>query len=101
NATKKLAHDLFHNHKLASNKEIKEQLKKILENNDEYKKNLQKLNEKSVSFNKFWSDKLYSEDTVLQKGPASSSASSPTISEAAIQENYDELSSGDNNENDY
>ncbi|CAG8580209.1 4269_t:CDS:2, partial [Cetraspora pellucida] len=36
-------------------------------------------------------------DTVLQKGFVSSSA----ISKAAIQENYKELSSGDDNENDY
>ncbi|CAG8823412.1 22290_t:CDS:2, partial [Racocetra persica] len=178
NVTKKLAHDLFHNHRQASDEEIKEQLKEILENNDEYKENLQKLNEKDVSFNKFWSNKLYSEayndlynscdpddpnsdiflsliikyifvsneertqanaiwtqavletifdkeylspkinrnvidmwiqkllnpednenDTIIQKGPASFCASSPAISEAAIQENY-ELFSGDDNEND-
>ncbi|CAG8771965.1 17616_t:CDS:1, partial [Racocetra fulgida] len=45
----------------ASDEEIKEQLKEILENNDKCKENLQKLNEKDVLFNKFWSNKLYLE----------------------------------------
>ncbi|CAG8817404.1 5594_t:CDS:1, partial [Racocetra persica] len=39
-------------------------------------------------------------NTVLQKGFACSCASSSAILEAAIQENYDELSSGDDNKND-
>ncbi|CAG8719691.1 23178_t:CDS:1, partial [Racocetra persica] len=38
-------------------------------------------------------------NTVLQKDSASSSTSFSTISEAAIQENYDELSSSNDNEN--
>ncbi|CAG8725939.1 11151_t:CDS:1, partial [Racocetra persica] len=40
-------------------------------------------------------------DAVLQKGPASSRTSSLTISKVAIQENYNELSSSDDNKNDH
>ncbi|KAF0476722.1 chad domain-containing protein: PROVISIONAL [Gigaspora margarita] len=43
-----------------SDKRIKEQLKKILESDEECAEQLQKLNDKGVLFNTFWNDKLYS-----------------------------------------
>ncbi|CAG8821273.1 24083_t:CDS:2, partial [Gigaspora margarita] len=43
-----------------------EQLKEILESDEECAEQLQKLNDKSVPFNTFWNDKLYSENTKEQ-----------------------------------
>ena len=56
-----MASDLFHNHEQISDEQIKERLKALLENNKKYSEKLQKLKDKGVSFNKFWSKKLYSE----------------------------------------
>ena len=44
-----------------SDEQMKERLKKLMENDKECAENLQKLNNKGVSFNKLWNDKLYSE----------------------------------------
>ncbi|CAG8731161.1 11238_t:CDS:2, partial [Dentiscutata heterogama] len=44
-----------------SDEQIKEQLKALLENNKECLEKLQKIKDKGVSFNKFWSENLYSE----------------------------------------
>ncbi|CAG8542853.1 16085_t:CDS:2, partial [Dentiscutata heterogama] len=71
NAAQKLASDLFHNHEQISDEQIKERLKALLENNKECSEKLQKLKDKGVLFNKFWSKKLYSERLVaiqLKKG---------------------------------
>ncbi|CAG8621245.1 9732_t:CDS:2, partial [Dentiscutata heterogama] len=61
NAAQKLASDLFYNYKQISDKQIKKQLKTLLENDKECSEKLQKLKDKEVSFNKFWSKKLYFE----------------------------------------
>ncbi|KAF0458255.1 chad domain-containing protein: PROVISIONAL [Gigaspora margarita] len=60
NAAKKLAHELFHSHVQISDERIKEQLKEMLESDEECAEQLQKLNDKGVPFNTFWNDKLYS-----------------------------------------
>ncbi|RIB02166.1 hypothetical protein C2G38_2292258 [Gigaspora rosea] len=68
NAARKLAHELFHSHVQISNERIKEQLKKMLESDEECTEQLQKLNDKGVLFNIFWNDKLSSE--VVSRGIA-------------------------------
>jgi hypothetical protein len=51
---------LFNEHGHPSDQDIKERLKKKLESDEYCNEQLRKLNDKEVTYDKLWSDKLYS-----------------------------------------
>ena len=59
-AVKVLAHELFHEHCHITDQQLKERLKAKLESDEYCAGQLQKLEDKGVSYDKLWDTKLYS-----------------------------------------
>jgi hypothetical protein len=57
---KKFIHKLFHEHGHPTDQNMKERLRKKLENDEYCNNQLCKMKEKGVSYDQLWSDKLYS-----------------------------------------
>jgi hypothetical protein len=62
---KKLANEIFHEHKYISDQEMKGRLREKLGNDEYCADQLQKLNDKGVPFDQLWDDKLYSAVSVV------------------------------------
>jgi hypothetical protein len=65
---RKLANELFHEHQNSSDIELKNRLKKKLEDDEYCANKLQRMYDNDISFDMFWDDKLYSAvSTILNK----------------------------------
>jgi hypothetical protein len=59
-AIKKLSYKVFHEHLQLPDNELKEEFKKMLDDDDNCKHELTKLETKGISFDKLWGEKIYS-----------------------------------------
>ena len=64
-AIKQFATKMFYEHKSISNADIKDQFKSLLVSNDHCNSQLKKLEEKNVTFDKLWEEKIYSSVSIL------------------------------------
>ena len=64
-AIKQFATKMFHDHKSILDADIKDQFKSLLKSNDHCNSQLKKLEEKNVTFDKLWEEKIYSSVSIL------------------------------------
>jgi hypothetical protein len=64
-AIKQFATKLFHEHKMISDADLKDRFKSLLESDDHCNSQLKKLEEKNVTFDKLWEEKIYSSVSIL------------------------------------
>ena len=60
-AIRKLANELFHEHKITSEHQLKNRLKEKLEADEYCAKQLQKLYDRDISYEYLWDNKLHSQ----------------------------------------
>ena len=59
-AVKNLSHKIFHEHKQVEDNELKERLKVMLDDDDDCRNHLSKLESKGHTFDELWDEKIYS-----------------------------------------